>query len=241
VRFRLARGSDVPSSGIPPHSGARRPLERGPVSIESRAPPRASFRLVRGHHGPAASIPAPPVGAFNALTFAGARVKGESTPLRTWESRPGTTPPTPLARSSSPLCNAVRRVSNNPVARCHPLLYGRRAAPSKKDGRALEGKTSNYSAPAQDCAVTSSQWGRSPPSPSALCDHPCHRDAFPATAPTSPTLWERAVTGRRHAGYCASYGLTSMMPSSPHTDDHRTGDPYAATLEAAPGHTQDTP
>jgi hypothetical protein len=136
------------------------------------------------------------------------------------------------------LCDGV---SNNPAALCHPLPYGRRAAASKKDGGALEGKTSNYSAPAQDCAVMSSQWGRSPPSPSALCDHPRHRDAIPATAPTSPTLWERAVTGRRHAGYCAPYGLTSTTSSSPHADDHRTGDPYAATLEAAPGHRQDTP
>jgi hypothetical protein len=133
------------------------------------------------------------------------------------------------------------RVSNNPVALCHPLPYGRRAAPSKKDGRALEGRTSNYSTPAQDGVVTSSQWGRSPPSPSALCDHSRHRDSIPTTAPTSPTLWERAVTGRRHAVYCASYDLTSTAPSSPHADGHRTGNLCAATLEAAPGRTQDAP
>jgi hypothetical protein len=135
-------------------------------------------------------------------------------------------------RHCATLCGGV---SNNPVALCHPLLYGRRAAPSKKDGRALEGKTSNYSAPAQDCSVTSSQWGRSPPSPSALCYHPRHRDAIPATVPTSSTLWERAVIGRHHAGYCTSYDLTSTAPSSPHADNHRTGKLCAATLEAAPG------
>jgi hypothetical protein len=39
--------------------------------------------------------------------------------------------------------------SNNPVALCHPLPYDRRAAPSKKDGGALEGKTGDYAAPAQ--------------------------------------------------------------------------------------------
>jgi hypothetical protein len=49
------------------------------------------------------------------------------------------------------------------------------------------------------------------------------------------------MTGRRHPGYCASYGLTSTAPSSPHTGGHRIGDPYAATLEAAPGRAQDAP
>jgi hypothetical protein len=131
--------------------------------------------------------------------------------------------------------------SNNPMALCHPLPYGRRAAPSKKDGGALEGKTSDYSTPAQDYAVTSGQWERSPPSPSVLCDYPRHRDAIPATASPSPTVWKRAVTGFRHASYCASYGLMSTAPSSPHAGGHRTGDPYAATLEAAPGGAHDAP
>jgi hypothetical protein len=95
VRFCLTRGLGTPSSGILPRSGARRPLERGPVSIKSRAPPRVDFRLARGYHGPTASIPAPPTGGFNALTFAGAWVKDESTLRRAWESRPGTAPQLP--------------------------------------------------------------------------------------------------------------------------------------------------
>jgi hypothetical protein len=135
-------------------------------------------------------------------------------------------------RRCATLCGMV---SNNPVALCHPLPYGRRTAPSKKDNRALEGETYDYSTPAQDCTVMSGQRERSPPSPSALCDHPRHRDAIPATASPSPTLWKRAVTGHRHASHCASYGPTSTAPSSPHTDVPRTGDLYAATLEAAPG------
>jgi hypothetical protein len=49
VRFRLARGLGTPSSGIPPRSGAGRPLERGLVSIESRALPRADFCLAQGY------------------------------------------------------------------------------------------------------------------------------------------------------------------------------------------------
>jgi hypothetical protein len=129
VRFRLARGSVAPSGGIPPRSGAGRPLERGSVSIESRAPPRASLRLARGHHGPAASIPAPPVGAFNALTFAGAQVKDESTPLHAWESRPGTAPPTPMARPSPPLCLVPRR---GRAQRMEMLPALRKSSPSSK-------------------------------------------------------------------------------------------------------------
>jgi hypothetical protein len=39
--------------------------------------------------------------------------------------------------------------SNNPVALCHPLPYGRHVAPSKKDGGALEEKANDYAAPAQ--------------------------------------------------------------------------------------------
>jgi hypothetical protein len=132
-------------------------------------------------------------------------------------------------------------VSNHPVALYHPLPYGRRTAPSKKDGRTLEGKTHDYSTPVRDDAVMSGQWEWSPPSPSALCDHPRHRDAIPATASPPPTLWKRAATGHRHDDHCAPYDLTSTAPSSPHTGSPRTGDLYAATLEAAPGRAQDAP
>jgi hypothetical protein len=84
----------------PPRARSR--LARGPDA------PQARFRLARGPHGPAASILAPPTGAFNALTFAGAQVKDKSTPQRAWESRPGAVPPTPPVRPSPPLCDAVR-------------------------------------------------------------------------------------------------------------------------------------
>jgi hypothetical protein len=220
VRFRLARGSVAPSGGIPPHSGAGRPLERGPVSIESRVPPRASIRLARGHHRPAASILALPAGAFNALTFAGAQVKDESTPLRAWESCPGTAPPTPMARPSPPLCIAVRQGQQQPRGTVPPTpvrptcctLEEGRQSPQREDEQLLHARTRLR----RDVKPV----GRSPPLPSALCDHPRHRDAIPTTTPTSPMLWERAVTGRRHAGYCASYGLTSTAPSSPRADGH---------------------
>jgi hypothetical protein len=86
--------------------------------------------------------------------------------------------------------------SNSPVTLYRPLQYGRRAAPSKEDGGALEGKTGDYSTPAQDYVVTSGQRDRSPPSPSALCDHPRRPNTIPGTASPSPTLWG---TGRQDA------------------------------------------
>jgi hypothetical protein len=121
---RLARGLVAPSGEVPSPRGLDAPLERGPVSIESWTPPRASFRLARGPHGSAASIPAPPTGAFNALTFAGAQVKDESTPRRAWESRPGTILPTPPVRPSPPLCDAVRHDWHQSCDTVSPTPYG---------------------------------------------------------------------------------------------------------------------
>jgi hypothetical protein len=107
-------------------------------------------------------------------------------------------------------------VNNRPAALYHPLLYGRCTAPSKKDGGTLEEMTHDYSTPARDDVVMSGQWERSPPSPSALSDHPRHRDAIPTTALPYLTLWKHAATGHRHAIHCALYGLMSMAPSNPH-------------------------
>jgi hypothetical protein len=143
-----------------------------------------------------------------------------------------------VVRPSPPLCDVV---SNRPAALYHPLPYGRHTAPSKKDGGTLVGMTRDYSAPARDDAVTSGQWKWSPPSPSALCDHPRHRDAIPATAPPYPTLWEHAATGHCHSSHCALYDLMSTAPSNPHADGPRTSNLYATSLEAAPGDAQDTP
>jgi hypothetical protein len=184
------------------------------------------FSLARGHHGPAASIPAPPTGGFNALTFAGARVKDESMPRRTWESRPSTAPPTLPARPSPPLCDAVRHGQQQPRGTVPPTPVRPTRRTLEKRRRSPEGKANDYAAPAQGQRrdvgpagpVTSVAIGPvrpSPPSPNTI----------PATVSPSPTLWERAVTGHRHAGYCASYGLTSMAPSSPHR---------AATEQATP-------
>jgi hypothetical protein len=73
-------------------------------------------------------------------------------------------------------------VNNNPVALCHPLPYGQHAAPSRKDGEALEGKVNSYAAPAQ---------GQ-------------RRDAGPAEAVTSITIGpvRPSPPSRRHPGHC---------------------------------------
>jgi hypothetical protein len=131
VQLRLAQGPVAPSSEVLRRSRAGRPLERGPVSIESQAPPRASFRLARGYHGPAASISAPPVGAFTALTFAGVQVKCESTPLRAWNHALALLRQLPWRSRPHHCALLCGGVSNNPVALCHPLPYGRRTAPSE--------------------------------------------------------------------------------------------------------------
>jgi hypothetical protein len=133
--------------------------------------------------------------------------------------------------------------SNNLMALCHPLPYGRRATPLKEDGRALEGETDDYAAPAQGQRrdvgpagpVTSVAIGPvrpSPPFPTpprALHHHHQHCGGG-----------DRA-TRRRHVCYCAPCGLPSAVPSSQCTDGNQTGDPYIATLEAAPGWIQGTP
>jgi hypothetical protein len=186
VRFRLARGSVDPSSGIPPRSGAGRPLGQGSISIESRAPPRADFRLARGHHGPAAYVPAPPTGGFNALTFAGAQVKDESTPLRVWESRPGSAPLTHLARPSPPLCDAVRQgqqqprgpVPPTPVRPTRRTLEKGRRSPRREDGRLLHAHTGLRRDVRPVGAVTSVAIGPvRPPPPSRR--HPGHCTNIP--------------------------------------------------------------
>jgi hypothetical protein len=123
----------------------------------------------------------------------------------------------------------------------HPLPYGRCAAPSKGGGGTLEKGTDVCPAPTQDSAVTSDQRSVSPPSPPVLCGHPRRCATILGTAAPSATLWEPGLTRRRHARYCAPYGLPSAAPSSQHTNGDQTGSPHTATLEAAPGQEHDSP
>jgi hypothetical protein len=149
--------------------------------------------------------------------------------------------PRHCSADSPPLCDTVRHGQQPPrgtvppthVRPAHRTLKKGRRNPRREDARLL--------APARDGAVTSSQWERSPLSPSALYDHPHHRDAIPATASPYLTLLKHAVTGHRHASHCALYDLMSTAPSSPHADGPRTSNLYATPLEATPGHAQNTP
>jgi hypothetical protein len=120
------------------------------------------------------------------------------------------------------------KASVNSVTLCHPLPYGRRAAPSKEDGRTLEKGTDTYPAPTQDNVVTSDQWSASPPSPPAMCGHPRHCATISGTAAPSPMLWEPGTTRHRHAHCCAPYGLPSAAPSSQRTDGDQKGSPHSA-------------
>jgi hypothetical protein len=176
------------------------------------------FRLARGTHGPAASIPAPPIGAFNALTFAGAQVKDEFTLRRAWESRPGAVPPTSPVRPSPPLCDAVRhgRCQSHDIV--PPTLVRLMHRALEREQWSPRRGTDVYSTLAQDYAVTLGQRDRSPPSPSVLCGHPRHPNTVPGTASPSPTLWGYGTTRRCHAGCCAPYSLPSAAPSSQCTD-----------------------
>jgi hypothetical protein len=86
------------------------------------------------------------------------------------------------------------KASVNSVTLCHPLPYGRRAAPLKEDGRTLEKGTDTCPTPTRDNTVTSDQWSASPPSPLALCGHPCHFATIPGPVRPSPVLGEPGTT-----------------------------------------------
>jgi hypothetical protein len=213
-----------------------------PASIESRVPLRASFRLARGDHGPTASIPAPPAGAFNALTFAGAESKANPRHYAPWNHASALLRQLPWhshPRHCATLCCVV---SNNPVALCHPLPYGWRPSPSRRDGGALEGKTNNYATSVQVQRRDARPAGSVTPIAIGLV-----RLSPPSQVPSRPL--------HRHPRHCGSvrrwdaatpatvppYGLASTAPLSPHTGDRRTRDRYTITLEAAPGRAQDAP
>jgi hypothetical protein len=129
--------------------------------------------------------------------------------------------------------------SNNPVTLCHPLPYGRRAAPSKKDGGALEGKTNDYVAPTQGQRrdigpagpVTSVAIGPvrpSPPSPTpsrALHHHPQHcggtgrQDA--ATLSAVHPVASRQPHPRVHVRATTKQAIPTTSPSKPLLDGYR--------------------
>jgi hypothetical protein len=141
-------------------------------------------------------------------------------------------------RRCATLCGMV---SNHSVALYHPLPYGQRTAPSKKDGRALEGGGGRLlharTGLCRDVrlvgAVTSVAIGPVRPSPPPR-RHPGHcipvPDAVEAYGDRTPPLQPLCLVRP-----------TSTAPSSLHVDGPRTDNLYAATLEAAHGRAQDAP
>jgi hypothetical protein len=154
-QIRLARGVDHPIERGSVSLKGRTTLERDSASLEgwTPPPPRASPRLDREPNAPSikspsrsrasratAPIPAPPAGAFNALTPACVQVKGKSTPLHAWESCPGTAPPTPLSR---PLLRrlpaTVRRcAARSATAPRHCTTHSRTASALRPRKRTME-------------------------------------------------------------------------------------------------------
>jgi hypothetical protein len=162
-------------------------------------------------------------------------------PRRAWESRPDTALPTPPVRPSLPPCDAVRHgqqqlrgtVPPTPVRPTRRTLEKGRRSPRRGDERILHARTGLHRSVRPVGAVTSVAISHVRPSlPSRR--HPGH-------CITIPNAVEACGDRRHHAGYCASYNLTSTAPSRPHAGGHRTGDLYAATLKAAPGRAQDAP
>jgi hypothetical protein len=242
-RFKSAslEGRITPERDSASLGGWTPPLARGPASVGGRATPRASFRLARGVHGPAASIPASPAGAFNALIFVGVQVKGESTPLRAWESCPGTTPPTPVARQSPPLCDAMRHgqqpprgtVPPTPVRPAHCTLEKGRQNPRRDDARLLHARTGRRRDVRPVGAVTSIANSPVRPSPPPR-RHPDHCITIPDTmeACGDGTLPRQPLClVRPHVN-----GTLESSRGRPSNEQ-----PLRHPLEAAPGRAQDTP
>jgi hypothetical protein len=132
----LARGLDAPSRARP-HLGR----ESSTPSSESPSRSRGSQALRLHTCSPGRGI--------QCTDICRRQVKGESIPLRAWESCPGTAPPTPVAQPSPPLCDAVPRGQQPPrgtvpptlVRPAHCTLEKGRRNPRRDDARLLHART----------------------------------------------------------------------------------------------------
>jgi hypothetical protein len=163
VKLRLARGPVAPSSEVPPRSRAWRPFERDSASLGGWTPPSSEVSSRSRAERPLERIsvslegitgPPPPYMLPRQEGLMHRHSQAPRSKANPRHDALGNHAPTllrQLLRRGHPrhcvtLCHMA---SNNPVALCHPLPYDRRAAPSKKDGGAVEGKANDYAAPTQ--------------------------------------------------------------------------------------------
>jgi hypothetical protein len=137
--------------------------------------------------------------------------------------------------------------SNDPVALCHPLTYGRHAAPSKRDGGALEGKTDDYAASAQGQRrevgsggpVTPVAIGPVRPSPSsptpsrALHRHLLHCGGMGRQDVATPAAVRPAASHQPHPRANVQTTTTWTTPTPPPSKPLLGG--YRAHHDAPPG------
>jgi hypothetical protein len=90
----------------------------------------------------------------------------------------------PRGSPSLPLWGLCDEAGVSSVTLCHPLLYGKRTAPSKGAGRTLEPSSRDSAGSDHDVRPA----GAPSPSLSVLCGHSRPCSTTPRTAATTPTL-----------------------------------------------------
>jgi hypothetical protein len=227
VRFRLARGLDAPSSEAPSRSRVERPLDKFP----SRS--RAS-RARRLHTcSPGRGIQCTDICRRPSQRRIHATTRLGITPRHCSANSPGKAIPTTVQRCAARSATIPWRCATHSRTAGAPHSRKRTAEPSKE-------KRTTTPRPCEDNTVTSGRRDRSPPSPSALCDHPRRPQRHPGHCITIPDVMEvcgdgtpprrlpypRTFSRQRHPRVLtravAEQETSTPPPSKPPLDAHRT-------------------
>jgi hypothetical protein len=141
-------------------------------------------------------------------------------PRRAWESRPGTAPPTPPARPSPPLCDAVRHGQQQPCGTVPPtpvrLPRKRTTEPSK--GKRTAGQLRRH----RPCATIPAIATPSRP----LHHHPRRCGSVRRQDTATPATVPRTTSHQRHPRALTRTAIkqatSTPPPSKPLLDVHRT-------------------